>query len=242
MGRALSVIFVLFCLSACATSEQSGAGQPSLHLARTALGSGVPNLALNAANEVLDRSPTNAEALEIKGDALAALGRDDEAAQSYQAALTVDPASASARIGLGRAALATDAALAERYFVETLQHEPRNPIALNDLGIALDLQSRHAEAQKLYLQALAIAPAMQASEVNLALSMALSGRAEEGAQMMRPRFGDASASPQMRETMAAIAAMAQDRQTAEALLRTQLSPEQIRDAVTQYERLGAISQ
>jgi Flp pilus assembly protein TadD len=237
LARALLIVCAALSLSACASSQKTGAGQPSLNLARTALDSGVPNIALNAANEVLDRSPRDAEALEIKADALSALGRGDEAAKSYQAALLVNPNSVAAHIGLGRAALAFDVGLSERHFVEALQREPRNTVALIDLGIALDLQGRHDDAQRRYAEAMAITPALRAAEVNLALSLALSGRAAEGLQIIRPRIGDPSMTPQMRETMAAIAAMAQDRETAETLLRTQLTPEQIGDAISQYDRL-----
>ena len=49
-------------------------------------------------------------------------------------------------------------------------------MALNDLGIARDLQGRHTDAQTAYRSALGVDPDMRAAQVNLALSLAMSGQ------------------------------------------------------------------
>ncbi len=212
-------------------------GQPSLALARTALASGAADLALNASTMILSRDPGNAAAHLVQADALTALGRVQEAQAGYLAALALQPDSIEARIGLGRIALASDAAAAERLFLEVLQQEPRNAVALNNLGIARDLLGRHVEAQAAYRQAIGLSPAMRAAQVNLALSLALSGKASEGAAMLRPLALDQGVSTRMKETIAAVAALAQDPETAEALLRTSLNPEQVREALEAYDAL-----
>ena len=51
-------------------------------------------------------------------------------------------------------------------------------MALNDLGIARDLQGRHTDAQMAYRQALGISPEMSAAQVNLALSLAMGGQSQ----------------------------------------------------------------
>jgi Flp pilus assembly protein TadD len=112
-------------------------------------------------------------------------------------------------------------------------------VALNDLGIARDLLGRHAEAQAAYRLAVGAAPGSHAAEVNLALSLALSGHAAEGAQLLRPLIANPDASPRAKQDMAAVAALAEDRSTAEALLKADLNPQQVRDALTAYELLRA---
>ena len=212
-------------------------GHATVSLARTALSSGSPDLALNVSNDILTKQPRNVDALVVRGDALTSLERTGEAADSYRTAISVDPASAQALIGLGRIALASDAPTAEALFLQALQHAPRDPVALNDLGIARDLQGHHAEAQTVYRQAIALAPSMQAAQVNLALSMALSGQARQGEQLLQPILTDPSATPRMRQIMAAVAAMAHDRATAEALMKADMTPDQVRDALAAYDLL-----
>ena len=64
---------------------------------------------------------------------------------------------------------------------------------MTDLGIALDLQERHAEAQAAYRQALDAAPDLDAARVDLGLSLALSGDGAAGAQVLRPLAASADA-------------------------------------------------
>jgi len=78
---------------------------------------------------------------------------------------------------------------------------------------------------------------MQAAQVNLALSMALSGQARQGEQLLQPILTDPSATPRMRQIMAAVAAMAHDRATAEALMKADMTPDQVRDALAAYDLL-----
>jgi cytochrome c-type biogenesis protein CcmH/NrfG len=105
----------------------------------------------------------------------------DAAAESYSEALRLDPKSVLARIGLGRLRLAGDPTAAETLFLEALQRQPHNAVALNDLGIARDLLGRHQDAQTAYRQAIGLEASMSGAEVNLALSLAMSGRADDAA-------------------------------------------------------------
>ena len=70
---------------------------------------------------------------------------------------------------------------AEELLLLALAQNPREAAVLNNLGIARDLQGRHAEAQKSYGEAIAANPSMRAAQVNLALSMALSGQPDAAA-------------------------------------------------------------
>ena len=89
-------------------------------------------------------------------------------------------------LGLGRLRLATDPKQAEALFLAALAQNPRNAVALNDLGIAQDLDGRHSEAQTSYAAATGADPDMRAAKVNLALSMALQGRTADAARLLGP--------------------------------------------------------
>lgn len=69
-----------------------------------------------------------------------------------------------------RLLIRTDAAEA----VRQLSHLPTpSPAVLNNLGVALDLEGRHQQAQAAYRQALSAQPGLPAAMNNLALSIAL---------------------------------------------------------------------
>lgn len=75
-----------------ASSHPQLRDRAEFHAAAKLLRSGSPDLALCAFNQILRRSPTDAKALNGRGLALAALGRNDEALGAFRAASTADPA------------------------------------------------------------------------------------------------------------------------------------------------------
>lgn len=227
------LLSALLLLSACSgsTSPLSRAWQSGLDVGEAALQSGNPGIALQSAEAVLARTPGDANALLLKGDALTALGRFDDAVDAYNGALKSDPGSVRGRIGLGRIRLASDPAAAEALFLEAENREPRNTTALTDLGIARDLQGRHADAQTAYRQALGINPDLRAAQVNLALSMAMTGDGPDAVRLIRPLAEAPDASRKLRHDYAAVLAMTGQRAEAERILSTDLSPAETRQAV-----------
>ncbi len=225
-------------LGACAASPVSDlAGTPSVSTARVALAGGSPEVALRICDGVAAREPLNAEAQVCRGDALSVMGRNAEAAPSYEQALRADPHSAAGDIGLGRIALLTDAARAEALFLKALTEEPRNATALNDLGIARDLQGRHADAQAAYAEALAAAPEMRAAQVNMGLSLAMSGQSGEAIRIIRPIASRPDATERERHDLAAVLAMDGKKDEAAKLLRSDLSGAQADEAIAGYRSL-----
>ena len=223
----------LLLLGACASHVDTSLrdGQPGVSVADAALRGGSPQVALRIDKEILAKDPGNVPALLNRGEVLTAQQQYDEAAQSFTLALKSDPDSVQARIGLGRVRLASDPAAAERLFLEVLQQDPHNVIALNDLGIARDLQGRHREAQESYREAMGIDPSIVGVRVNLALSLAMMGRADDAAPMLRPIADAPSAPRKLRHDMAAVLAMGGDRAGAERILTKDMSPEQASQAV-----------
>ncbi len=193
---ALGAIAVLSLgLAACGTLDGATAprAQVTLHVADVAMSSGAPGLALRVADLVLAKQPNNADALRVRGDALYALGQIEPAAESYRAAIRIDPKLAAAQIGLGRALIRTDPRAAEAAFLAASALQPDNVAALSNLGVARDMQKHHAAAQEAYRAALALSPDMADVRVNLGLSLALSGQAEQAVQILRPLVSDPGA-------------------------------------------------
>jgi tetratricopeptide (TPR) repeat protein len=127
--------------SGCASTQVSYSGMdaPGLRTADEALRVGSTQLALQVSESVLRTAPSNGNALEIKADALAQLGKTDEAAAIFQTLLSQNPDNIRANIGMGRIKLLTDASVAEPLFQRVLRADPTNLTALNNLGIAGDL-------------------------------------------------------------------------------------------------------
>jgi Flp pilus assembly protein TadD len=227
---------LLILLTACSGGGVStiGGGQPGLSVAQAALRGGAPLIALQVVGTLLAKNPGNDDALVIQGEALTQLGRLDEAASSFSTVLQHDPASVGAHIGLGRVRLASDPATAEVLFLEALQREPRNAVALNNLGIARDLQGHHADAQTAYREAMAANPSMTAARVNLALSLAMQGQPRDAVQLLRPLASDAGASRQVRHDLAAVLTMNGDKAEATAILSKDMSADEVRQAMDAY--------
>jgi Flp pilus assembly protein TadD len=189
---------------------------------------------LQIASGILTRDPGNEAALVVQGDAFTTIGQYDQAELSYTRALQRDPASIGAKTGLGRIRLTRDPAGAETLFLDVLTHDPRNTTALNDLGVARDLQGNHAGAQAAYRQALGIDPQLTAAQVNLALSMAMTGNAADAVQILRPMASNPGASPKLRHDLAAALTMAGKRDEAAHILGADLSPDDVRQALDAY--------
>lgn len=236
----IAPIFLVLLLAACASDgiSRAGNGQPGLDVARAALSGGSPDIALNVTNGILAKDPGNAPALVSQGDAFSALDRPDDAQASYAKALAGDPDSVGAEIGLGRLRLSSDPAQAQLLFLKVLQREPRNTVALNDLGIAYDLQGKHASAQNVYRQALGADPTMRAAQVNLALSMALSGQAPAAVELLKPLASVPDASRRLRHDLAVALAMAGDKPAAARILGADMTPERVDRALLAFGELA----
>jgi len=231
---------LLFIMGGCASGGPAlRTGAPSFPTAQAALASGAPDLALRICGGLLASSPRSTDLLTCQGDALSALGRVTEAEASFRQALRLDAGAEGALIGLGRLSLAERPAEAEALFLQVVERRPRNAVALNDLGIARDLQGEHAAAQAVYGRAIAAAPDLRAAQVNLALSLALSGRGEEAVRLARPIADAPGATIRERHVLAAVLGMAG--QTAEAvrLLQPDLPAQQVEEALEGYKALPA---
>jgi Flp pilus assembly protein TadD len=227
----------LLCLllpAACGSHTSGSEGQAGDNVARAAISAGSPEIALNVSNAILARKPDDVPALLSKGDALSLLQRYGEAEAAYTAALGADHNSIEAQIGLGRLSLRSNAPRAQSLFVSALQHDPSNKVALNDLGIAYDLQGDHLRAQESYRHALGSDPSMHAAEVNLALSMALNGHASDAVRILKPLASNPEAPRRLRYDLAVALAVSGDKAEAAKILSVDMTPEQIERTLLAY--------
>lgn len=226
----------LLAMAGCGSLPTLGRAEPdsSLRLAAIFMNAGAPDAALRAADEALVRRPRNADAMVLRGDALVALERADEAQQAYMAAIAEDPRAVGPRIALGRMLVRRNPAAAEAVFADVLARQPNNAIALNNIGITRDLQGRHREAQPSYRAARQVDPRMTGASVNLGLSLVLSGDMAEAVRELTPLAAAPDASPAVVENLGmALAGNGEPAEASRVLARV-MAPAEIAEVLAQY--------
>ncbi len=217
-------------------------GTNTLNVADAAIAGGDPNMALSVSQSILASDPGNVQALEHEGDAYYALNRCPAAIAAYQLALKHDPKASEAETGQGRCLLKTDPRSAEQAFLRAIQDDPGNANALNDLGIARDLQGNFAGAVEPYQQALLADPSLTAVEVNLGLSLALSGNGPQALQYLGPLATSQQATPKIRQDYAAALVATGRVSEARQVLAVDLPPDQVNSAIAGFTNLIQQSQ
>ena len=241
----LSALLLAACAQPQTTADNTGSapvGPDTLNVADAAIAGGDPNMALSVSQSVLATDPNNIDALEHEGDAYYALGRCPAASAAYQLALQQNPKATAAETGLGRCLLKTDPAAAEIAFERAVADDPGNADALNDLGIARDLQGNFAGAVDPYRKALLANPALTAAEVNLGLSLALSGNGPAALQYLGPLATSPQATPKIRQDYAAALVATGRDDEARSVLSVDLPPDQVVSAMAGFSALIAQSQ
>jgi Flp pilus assembly protein TadD len=218
-------------LAGCGGGGEEDSTRLDAAASKAALTAGTPELVLRLADATLVQHPADVHALLDRGVALTELGRLGEARDSLRKAVAGRPHDTTALLALGRVELPVDPAAAEADFQLVLQKDGRNAAALNDLGIARDLQGRHADAEASYRSAMAAQPTMVAAEVNVALCLAMSGQGSDAVQLLRPLAEAPDATQKIKENFAAVLAMAGQREAAERILAASLAANEVAPAV-----------
>jgi Flp pilus assembly protein TadD len=209
-------------------------------VADAALAAGAPDLALRVADIVLAKHPRDTAALITRGDSLYAMGQSDMARAAYRAAIAIDPTAASAKVGLGRTLVKSDPHSAEAAFLSALTNDPDNIVALNNLGVARDLQGHRVEAQEAYRKALTVAPGSADVQINLGMSLALSDRRAEAAQLLRGVVAIPGATRAWRDELSAGLNLAGDGPSAQQILMADPTQTTLESApATEGARLAA---
>jgi len=210
---------------------------PSLNVAGAALSDGAPEFALRIAQQQIAANGNDAEAWVKQGDSYAAMGNPFQAAGSYRHALSLRSRLADAQMGLGRLALQQNPAEAIGWFQKVLAVHKDDTAALNDLGIAQDLAGQHIAAQASYRQALAIRPDLNAAQVNLGLSLAVSGHARDGVLLIQPLAQGSGATARLREDLAVALLLDGREAQARDVLRQDVPADKLDDSLRALQRL-----
>lgn len=129
--------------------------------------------------------PNNPEALVGLGDVLLEAGETNDAIAAFRAALQLHNGNAAAMQGLGKALIVVDRPEeAAVHFRAALAIRP-DPVGYNGLGVALDMNGAHGEAQEAYRHGLAIDAENLSLRNNLGLSLALTGDFDQAISVLR---------------------------------------------------------
>ena len=218
----------------------SGSEAPSLaergrvgpRVADAMMRAGDPAAAVRVADGMLAADPRDPDARLRRGRALLALGQNAEAAADLATAAERAPGDAGVLADLATArAAAGDGA--ESAWRAVLARRPADRQARIGLGVALDLQDRHAEAQALYRAVLAERPEDPAARANLGLSLALSGQAQEALGYL-DRAGQGRRG---RHNLAVALVLAGDEARARSVLGADMSAAEVTSAIESLRAL-----
>jgi Flp pilus assembly protein TadD len=214
-------------LAACGSQYSQNTRKEDDAIAQAALNAGTPGAALQLADAALKKHPGDEDALIHRGLAMTELGRLDEARETLRQAVTLQPRNEQALLALGRVQLPVDPAGAEANFEAALKQDSVNAAALNDLGIAHDLQGHHTDAEAAYRAAIAAQPNMTAAQVNLALCLAIRGQGDDAIRLVQPVADAPEATQKVKQDYAAVLAMAGKRDEAEHILSAIMPAEEV---------------
>lgn len=237
--RTAGAACALAALAGCASHQpaQISGDRPSLKAARDALAEGSAGTSLAIARGVLSSVPNDVPALVQAGDAEVALQDHIAAEADFRHALALAPGDVHARLGLGKLQMQKDARAAEATFRTVLATAPHDAAVLTDLGVSLDLQGRHAEAQVFYSAAMTADPNRASARIDLALSLALSGQPERAEGMLRDATFTSGSTPRVRADFALAQVMAGHDDDAVETLRADLTPDETKAAIEGMQSL-----
>ncbi len=185
--HALAGAGLLALLAACAGPQSSTSNVPTVRLAHAAMASGDLVLAESIYAKASAAAPSEADVQLSYADALLRLGKISQARNVLLSHLKTVHDARPLHGPLGAIyVLQGDAAAAITELDAAAAADPDNTRWIVDKAIALDLLARHAEAQALYRQAIAIDPDDVIAANNFAVSLALSGKNSEAASVMGP--------------------------------------------------------
>ena len=212
--------------------------KPGLDIARVALASGALTTAEHVAAGVLAQSPDDVDALLIQSEALRQAGDVFGAESSVKQAYNLRPKNIHVLIELGKIQLGHDAETAETTFRRAVAVDGNDQAAMTDLGVSLDMQGKHRDAQTIYRGALSIGGGDQlATRVDLGLSLALTGDSQQALEQLRPAAAAPNVNSRVRQDLAAALTLAGDEKGAEVLLGHDMSQEQVASLISGYEAL-----
>ncbi|HEX7006917.1 MAG TPA: tetratricopeptide repeat protein, partial [Alphaproteobacteria bacterium] len=162
------------------------------------------------------------------------MGSYGESEAAFQRVLAADPENREAMRGLGNIYIATDQPTkAIEQFQRLIERKPTYQ-AFNGLGVAYDLEGKHAAAQKAYHSGLAENPTSLTLKNNLALSLALSGDYPAAIDLLRSVSRHPQATYRHRQNLALVYGLAGDMTHAAEIARIDLDPKAVQSNLEYY--------
>jgi Flp pilus assembly protein TadD len=200
------------------------------------------DVAIPLYQRAVQANPQGIEAKLGLGQSLLGIGAGDEAAAQFRDVLARHGSDETARRGLASALIAMgQPALAEQQIDVALQANANDYRALNLLGVALDMQGRHAEAQANYRRGIELAPTYMTLRSNYGLSLAITGPPQEAIAQLAPVAGSRQADARVRQNLAFAYAMAGDLGNALQLCRHDMDERYAQRQLLYYAELRGLS-
>lgn len=250
--RAMLLAGVAFAAVGCASddhlapSARTAAGEAGsttetlLRVARGTRDNGDFSSAVTVYKRVHEMAPRRADVMVELGQVLSALGAHNEAAEVFRQAVKLDAKNIDALRGLGNNLLAMNqTSLAIEQFVAALalQDDPR---VYNGLGVAHDMNGSHDSAQSSYQSGLALAPTDFSLRNNLALSLALTGKFDEGSKILGLLVKESGATIRHRQNLSLIYGLAGKFGEAASIARLDFDEPAVQSNLAYYETLRAL--
>lgn len=237
----------LVVLSGCETSTEKAEVPASINSSpignffRTAASSSQDNLDYRSAakyyQNLYNRDPDDMRALlglvrnlRYVGSARQAVGLLEDALQDHSGILSLQVEYGKSLVATGQGQRAID------LLSELLEEIPGDWEVLSALGIAYDLIKQPQDAERSYRAALVVAPQNNSVINNLALSLALSGKIDEGIALLEDTVNNLAATPHMRQNLALMYAMNGDIDAAQRLAEQDLPDEMVANNIKYYRR------
>ena len=224
-----------------AAEQETGRYGTLLRLASSTRSAGDPAAAVNMYQQAIALERGRPEAYALLGDTLIELGANDQAAEVFEQSLKRDGDGLAARLGYARALVALkrpEAAIP--HYEAVLRSHDGNLQAHNGLGVAYDLSGQHQAAQKVYRDALAIAPDSMLLRNNLGLSLSLAGDHQDAIELLQVVADEPGARAQNRQNLALAYGLAGDLASAERISRLDLDEESVQSNIAYFAALAAI--
>ncbi len=142
-------------------------------------------IAVGVCQRALEAAPDNPAPVLALADAYISAQKEQEAAEAYRFALLIDASNPDAHYGLGKLYLKrSELEMAARHLEAALTSKSEDPAIYNALGILNDQRGDHATAQAHYHAGLTLDPDNSALANNLGVSLLLSERLNEGAELL----------------------------------------------------------
>ena len=150
--------------------------EQAIEMAATLFGQGKFKQAERVCRQIIEARPTNADAFNILGVTLNALGNPEQAISELRRAVELAPNAAGVHSNLGEVLRQQgQTAEAKTVLERAVQLDPNNSQALNNLGIAHFDLGKPAAAVEFYRRAIAVRPDMAEAHNNLGNALRLVG-------------------------------------------------------------------